>query len=297
MELNRLPIDFLQEEHVYVMRETGQVLKGITGTLIRRLFPGKYDGVPAHVLKKAADNGTRVHEDIELAETTGLAPETVEGRNFLRLKAERGWKHLACEYLVSDMEHYATKIDEVFENEDGTVDIVDFKTTWKLYKDSVSWQLSVCARFFEQNNPGIKVRNLYAVWLKNEVAEVVQVPRQADEDIEALIKADLEDVPYEVRAIVPSYVAENEMKLMMLARKIRDYQEQYDALKAEIMAQMVENNEKSIDTGSVLITVVPESKKTSFDQRKFKEEQEEMYGKYLKETVTKASLKVTLRDS
>ena len=140
--LNDIPVLFNQEGHTYLNTETGKYLKGITSTLVHRVNPDKYAGIPDHILRAAADRGSKVHEEIELVETIGVAPTSQEGRNYLRLKEENGLSFLQSEYTVSDLENYATNIDAIYEAEENVVDIADYKTTSKFDRESVSWQLS-----------------------------------------------------------------------------------------------------------------------------------------------------------
>ena len=293
--LNQIPVLFNQEEHTYTHALTGKMLKGITSTLIHRLFPNKYSGIPQAILTRAADRGTTIHEEIELAETIGIEPTTEEGRNYLKLKEEHGLRFLESEYTVSDLEHYATNIDAIYDVEDNVVDIADFKTTSRFDKESVSWQLSVCAYFLEQNNPHIKVRNLFGIWLRGDIAQLVPVDRRSDEEVEALIKADVNDAEFEYSPAFPDYIRENETALYVLGKRIKELTEEYDRIKAEMLEKMLENKDKSFDTGNMLITVIAPSVRTSFDSKRFTAEHEELAKEYTKTTTTKESLKLTLR--
>ena len=96
-QLKQIPVLFNQEEHTYTNTETGEMLKGITSTLIHRLFPDKYSGIPQAVLARAAERGTAIHEEIELVETIGIAPSTEEGRHYLKLKEEHDLNFLESE--------------------------------------------------------------------------------------------------------------------------------------------------------------------------------------------------------
>jgi hypothetical protein len=292
-QLNFIPVAFDQEAHTYTNTDTGEMYKGITSTLLRRLFPNKYDGIPEAILKKAAERGTLVHEDIELVDSLGVDPSTEEGKNYLKLKRKHNLNYLTGEWTVSDMQHYATNIDCIYEVEENVVDIADFKTTSKFDKESVAWQLSICATFLEMNNPHIKVRNLYGIWLRGDIAELIEVERVADVDL--LIQADLADEPFEYKSFFPDYIVQNETTLYTLGKKIKELTEQYEACKAEVLGKMAENGEKSFDTGAVLITYVAPSKRESFDSKAFKADNAELYGKYIKTSETKESLKITLR--
>lgn len=293
--LAKIPVLFNQERHTYLNTLTGKTLQGITGTLINRVFPDKYKDIPPHILQRAAERGTMVHEDIELHETLGVDPFTEEGRHYVKLKAENGLKFLASEHTVSDLEHYATNIDAVYEVEENIVDLGDFKTTCKLDKESLSWQLSVCAHFLELNNPHIKVRRLFGIWLRGDIARLIEVGRHSDAEVKALIEADRKDTAFDWFPAFPDYITENEAALCHLGKRIKELTEEYEAVKSEILTKMIENNDKSFDTGNVLITVVAPSERETFDSKKFKADHADLYGQYTRKSKTKESLKLTLR--
>ena len=293
--LNSIPVLFNQEEHTYLNTRTGKYLRGITSTLVHRVNPNKYAGIPDHILKAAAERGSKVHEEIELAETIGIEPSSQEGRNYLKLKEGYKLDFLQSEYTVSDLEHYATNIDAIYEVEENVVDIADYKTTSKFDKESVSWQLSICAHFLEMNNPHVKVRRLLGIWLRDDIADLIVVERKPDSEIEALIEADLNDTAFDYSPAFPDYITENEASLYALGKRIKELTEEYDAIKAEVLEKMIEHNDKSFDTGDLLITVVAPTVRETFDSKRFKAEHADLYAGYLKQSTTKESLKLTLR--
>lgn len=296
IELKKIPVHFDQEAHTYTNTETGEMYKGITGTLIRRVFPDKYKDVPESILKKAAERGSFVHEEIELAETIGIEPTTQEAQNYLRLKAENGLKLVASEWTVSDMEHYATNLDGVYEGEGkNVVDIADYKTTYKLDKESLSWQLSIGAFFLEANNPGVKVGRLMGIWLRDEIAEVVVVERKEDKEVMRLIQADQAGEDFVVEEPFPEYFREREALLESLMRRINEMTNEVDSIKGELLEMMAAKGDKKFDTGGMLVTYVAPSKSSRFDSTRFKKEHSDLYALYQKESETKATLKITLR--
>lgn len=292
--LKTIPVVFNQENHTYTNIETGEMLKGITSTLVRRTNPNKYTGIPEAVLKAAAERGSAIHEEIELAETIGITPTTKEGANYLKLKDELSLYFLQSEYTVSDLKHYATNIDAIYEVEENVVDIADFKTTYKFDKDSTSWQLSICAYLLELNNPHVKVRRLLGIWLRDEKAEVIELERKTSEEIERLMQDDLEDKEVE-QAEIPYMIVEKTTRLKELDAQIKLLTQEQDEIKAELLKQMVTDKAKSYDTGDVLVTYIAPSSRESFDSKKFKTEHPDIYQKYLKESKTKESLKITIR--
>lgn len=296
IELKKIPVHFDQEAHTYTNTETGEMYKGITSTLLKRVFPDKYKDVPKEILRKAAERGSFVHEEIELAETIGIEPTTQEAQNYLRLKEEHGLKLVASEWTVSDMEHYATNLDGVYEGEgENVVDLADYKTTYKLDKESLSWQLSIGAFFLEANNPKVKVGRLMGIWLRDEIAEVVVVERKEDKEIMRLIQADQAGEDFVVEEPFPEYFREREALLESLMRRINEMTNECDAIKGELLEMMAAKGDKKFDTGGMLVTYVAPSKSSRFDSTRFKKEHSDLYALYQKESETKASLKITLR--
>ena len=294
-QLKSIPVAFDEERHLYTDTRNGKQLLGITSTLLHRLFPDKYRDIPAHILAQAADRGSVIHEDIELAETLGTKPSTEEGKNYLKLKAENDMKFLAAEHLVSDLTRYASNIDLIFDVEENVVDIADIKTTSKFDRESTAWQLSIYAYFLELNNPEVKVRNLYGLWLRKDIAERISLRRHTVEEVQDLIQADTENREYNYSPAFPEYIVNNEQTLYSLAKKIKDLTEEYEALKAKVMESMSKNKDKSFDLGNMVITLSPSSSRAAFDSKLFKQEHEDLYAQYTKKAPTKETLRITLR--
>lgn len=294
-KLNQVPVRFDQESHTYTDERTCKQLNGITGTLIHRVFPDKYKDIPQSILANAAARGSNVHEDIELAEELGVVPTTEEGKNYLKLKEKYGIKFLESEYTVSDLEHYASQIDIIFDVEENIVDLADIKTTSKFDRESVSWQLSVYAFFFELNNPHVKVRNLYGVWLRGDISELIQVDRHTETEVKALIEADQKDIPFEYNPAFPDFITENEESLIALGKTIKRLQEEFDSIKSSLFEKMQESGEGSIDTGKVLYTITKASTRSTFNSKAFKKDHADMYEQYISTTEIGENIKITIR--
>ncbi len=119
--------------------------------------------------------------------------------------------------------------------------------------------------------------------------------RHSDAEVKALIEADQKDTAFDYLPAFPDYITENETALYHIGKRIKELTEEYEAVKSEVLAKMIENNDKSFDTGNVLITVIAPSQRETFDSKKFKAEHADIYGQYVKTAKTKESLKLTLR--
>ena len=298
-KLNKVPIYFDPGTHTYTNQNTEQQMMGITSTLLKKLFPSKYDGVPKDVLAKAAEKGSKVHADIELYEKLGVTPVTQEGRAYADITRKNGMIMLESEYLVTDFQNYASSIDVIYEVQENVVDLADVKTTYKLDKDSISWQLSIYAYMMSLCNPHVKVRKLLGIWLRADKAEIIEVKRHTDEEVIRLIESvnsDTEDDLPATEEELPDYIQDNIDKLYNIVRKRKELQEEEQALKADILEKMNRDNIKSVDAIRILFTVVKEKIKHRFDEKRFKEEHADLFDQYQKEIKEKETLKITLRN-
>ena len=246
-------------------------------------------------MQESAEWGSFIHEQIELADSLGVTPEITEVQNYLKLKEENGMKILANEYTVSDMENYATNIDGVYDVEENVVDIADYKTTAKFDKESVSWQLSICAYFLEKVNPKVKVRKLFGIWLRGDIARLIEVQRKPVELVKELLHADINDMPFTWASEIPDYVSIEEESIIALSQRKAEIDEELEKIKADLMQRMAADGKKSIDTGKVLITLKAASTQKRFDSKQLMADNEDLYNKYLKETNVKESLTLKVR--
>ena len=298
---------FLEECHSYFL--DGKELKGITGMIERQLFPNKYDNVPKSVLDKAAELGTAIHKGCQMYDEimidNGL-PQVAVYKKLLEKDFPTG-KVIANEYIVTDGEYFASPIDKVIQVTENMVAIVDVKSTYELDKEYVSWQTSIYKYLFEKQNPGIKVGGLLCLWLpKNEnqlsKAGFFFVDDKGSEAVVALMEAEKKGEKY-VPVVTPKkeqhvILAENAINEMLEAERLMGhYKDIYEKYKQEALDAMLKYGVKSFDSEKVKMTLVPGGKSMRFDSTRFKKEQPDLYAQYLKESETKDSLRLTVRDN
>lgn len=80
-------------------------------------------------------------------------------------------------------------------------------------------------------------------------------------------------------------------------RKKKLIEEKEKEFKDELLKAMEEHNIKSWEAPdkSLQITYVPENLRMTFDSTKFKQEHQDMYFEYQKESITKPSIRMTIR--
>lgn len=298
MKLVKSQVIFNQEAHTYMLN--GVQLQGITGMLERQLFPRKYESVPEFILNRAAEKGSFVHEVCEMIDELGIIHESTEAQNYIAMKAEHELIHEASEYLVSDNEHFASCIDKVFRDGEDTFSLADIKTTYKLDTEYVRWQLSVYAYLFEKQNEGAKVNKLYAIWLRDEKSELVEVTRIPSDVIVNLLAAEISGLqfnnPFPVQTNnLPTEIQEMEAAIIEIAKMEAYWKEQEKMLMDGIMQQMVKSGEYSWKGENISFTRKKDSIRKTFDKDAFERDYPGVYEKYLTDTPVSGSITLKIK--
>ena len=203
--------------------------------------------------------------------------------------------YVASEYLVTDGENFASAIDGVFADDEGNIYLVDYKTTATLHYDNVSLQLSIYAKWFEEQNPDLKVKEIVCMWFKNGQSKFQPLPRVADYQIDDLINAYLaDDAEYQYKVEVPEQFSAVEQEYRLITARMDALKIKQDDLKEKIMKMMEDNKQKSIKTQFGSYSYVAATTKQTFDTKLFKDTEPDHYEHYLKETTTKPSLRIKL---
>lgn len=297
--LNEPKVTFNEESHQYFLGK--KELKGVTGTLIKKAFPDTYKNIPESVLMKAAERGGLIHNTFETfcsifdADIKKYPNPTEELQAFSDMLVSYGLHYVASEYLVTDGENFASAIDGVFADNDNNIYLVDYKTTATLHYDNVSLQLSIYAKWFEEQNPDLKVKEIVCMWFKNGQSKFQPLPRVSDEQIDELIYAYLtNDADYQYKVEVPEQFSALEQEYRLITARIDAMKIVQDGLKEKIMKMMEDNKQKSIKTNIASYSYVAATTKKTFDTKLFKDTEPEHYEFYLKDTTTKPSIRIKL---
>lgn len=299
ISLNVPKVTFIEETHQYFIGK--KELKGVTGTLIKKAFPDTYKNIPEAVLMKAAERGSLIHNTFETfcsifdADIKQYPNPTEELQAFHSMLVAYDLHYVASEYLVTDGENFASAIDGVFSDNEGNIYLVDYKTTATLHYDNVSLQLSIYAKWFEEQNPDLKVKEIVCMWFKNGQSKFQPLPRVSDEQIDELINAYLaDDAEYQYKVEVPEQFSALEQEFRLITARVDALKIKQDELKEKIMKMMEDNKLKSVKTQFASYSYVAATTKKTFDTKLFKDTEPDHYECYLKETTTKPSIRIKL---
>lgn len=256
MELQNNPkIFFSPEAHIYLMDD--KELIGVTSLMKKHGLSPDYSDIPDAVLRKAADEGTRLHkiiEDYDNGETILTSEFLDEYREICR---NNGLVFACNELLVSDEETVASMIDGVYKgSKPDTFILVDYKSTQKIHWRSISWQLSIYKVLFERQFPGAKVESVKVLHLdqkRDKVLGLYSVDEIPEAEVDALLLAEKEGRIYVDENDIPSaylvlqeqelatYVA-NATKIAELKAVIKELEKAMKAQDEKVRIYMEDNN-------------------------------------------------------
>lgn len=296
MKLIKSQVVFNPDEHTYMLGD--KALSGITSVIGRQLFPDKYRDVPEDVLRKAAERGTMIHSICELVDDMGITHDSDEAQGYKELKDDWGLRYECSEYLVSDNEHYASCIDKVYRENETDFTLGDIKTTYVLDKESVRWQLSIYAYFFELQNPGCNAVRLIGIWLRGKNHEIVEVERIPSEVVMNLLKCDSEGRqfvnPYSISPVtLPDEYRKMERTIQEIVSQAKYWSDKKKEITDGVMMAMVEAGEYSWKGDIISFTRKKDTIRKDFDKKAFEKDYPDLYKKYLKEIPVAGS--VTLK--
>ena len=286
--------------HSYLTND-GEFLMGVTSLMRKHGLSPDYSSIPEEVLQRAAERGSKVHKDIELYCKGQAVEQTAEIKAFKKLNIPA----IANEYLISDNEMIASSIDIVADSsQDGYVDLIDIKTTSTLHNEPLSWQLSIYAYFFEQQNPTLKVNKLYGLHIRGSKAKMVEISRKPDSEIERLMQAERDGVIFSPSKIEISRSVESaltELKdasafVASLKAQLKAAEDVEKTLKLYLLEQMEKDALKSLENDQVKIIYVAPSERESIDKDKLREKYPSIYEEYRKVSPVAANLRIKIKE-
>ena len=286
----------LTEEHRYFLE--GKELQGITGMIHKHIFPDMYASVPQAVLERAAERGKMVHGQIELHDMGfELAEMSPELENYKRVKSENNLTTVANEYIVTDGKHFASGIDLVLTDGKDNIILADVKTTSLLNKDYVRWQLSVYAYLFELQNKKQKVGHLFALWLKGDKYEFVELERIDKEIVKNLLSAEAEGSMFvnplaKTDDDVPAAIKDAELAVYTLIAKLKELEAQKKELSQGLLKLMQEHDVKTYKGNHITLSRKAASTREDIDKTKLKADFPEAYNACMKITIINESLTI-----
>ena len=89
--------------------------------------------------------------------------------------------------------------------------------------------------------------------------------------------------------------AEIEKKIVATEKKIKKLKEQQEAMKAALLEAMEAKNLIKIETDKMVISYVAPTDRESFDSKKFRSDNPDLYDEYVKISPVKSSIRIKVK--
>jgi len=304
MELNRnTRVFFEPTSHSYLL-DGDTLLMGVTELMKKHNLSADYSAIPEAVLKKAAEEGTAIHLEIEKYDDgeAVFASELID--EYKKICAANGLKSVASEYLISDYEVIASAIDKVYEGPRKGAVLVDIKSTLELHRRPLEWQLGIYKVYFERLNPGVPVEGCYCLWIdkkKRTIKGFVPIEPVSEAEVVALIEAEKRGEIYIDENAKPDaslVLKSNELasyvggynKVAELKARIKQIEDAMKDADAKLLAYMEKNNLDEMAAPGGVIKRKAAYTQTRVDSAKLKEQFPAVWQKVAKETQVKGSI-------
>lgn len=298
-------VTFKEDEHEYWLGD--KQLFGITSAIQHQVAKSEYDNCPEYLIKKAGQYGSDVHKSIQRLINDFEHDGTVETEDFRELTMDMSIE--ACEYNVSDLEHWASNIDVITRVSDNEFNLFDIKTysNAKLTKTQLlkaKFQLSIYAMLFEGQNKGAKVRNLGIIHIccktkkdgtENHISEILPIDRIPNDVCQNLLDCELQGMQFQNPYDIPKDVASKVNRIKKLIQTKKECEEELNAIKKDVLETMLFLDVKSWKGENITFSRIEETQRSSFDLVAFKKAYPDLpYDSYVKTSKVAGSLKIAV---
>lgn len=186
-EIKGYTIEYIDSIHCYICN--GIILPSVT-TILGIKFGNKYKDVDEAVLKRAAQNGTEVHNAIERYCKEGIESDLQEVKNFKFLKKQYNFEVLDNEVPIlifkDDVPVAVGRLDLVLSDGEN-IGLGDIKRTSTLDKEYLAYQLNFYRIGYKQSY-GKDISFLKGIHLRENTRKYVNIPINEEMALELLNK-------------------------------------------------------------------------------------------------------------
>lgn len=285
-------IFFDEDSHSYLLDDS-KILIGVTSLMKKYGLSADYSGIPEATLRKAAEEGTAIHKEIEDYDN-GLSVLNTELIDQYR---NLGLKHIASEYIVSDNDIVASAIDGVYEGGGpDSVILIDYKTTAKVHTRALEWQLGIYRALFERQNPGLEVEECFCLHIdkkKRTILGLIPITPVSYDLVDELLDAqrngkEFSD-PVQMHSVesaltedeIASYV-KGQDDIARLKKEIKSVEALIKEYDQRLLLYMQENGLEEMSTGNGVVKIKKGYERKTIDTAKLGKDYPQLLAKYEK---------------
>lgn len=286
-------ITFDEKKHAYT-DEKGNQIPSVT-QILGKVYGTGLENAPSYFVERAAEKGTAIHKEIETYIQTGEEGKTPEFKVWHEMfcchtDARSGWE---SEKIILGNTQYGSFA--------GTVDLLayGFLYDWKTCKTANrrqidKWQKQLSFYAYALRQMGQMVNEPLKIVHLTDKCEVIKVDYLGDDFVEETMRlyyADEKPVEQELQTVSQKDLALLEDTLF----QIESLEKVADSIRAKIKEEMERRGILDLQIGKVKMTYVAGTIRQTFDSKAFKQDDPDLYAIYLKDTVVKPSVRITIK--
>ena len=290
-------ITFDEEKHQYTNARTGEVLPSVT-QIINAVYGSGLEQAPSKFVERAAEKGSKIHAEIDTYLTKGTIGETPEFKTWLNWSGFSK-KNIYCAYLAE----YIVSTDTKYGSFAGTVDFFanGFVYDWKTSKTATrkqleKWQMQLSMYCYALRQMGNIVNEPLKVVHITDKVEVINVEYLGDEWVENTVKMYYEGQKVENKPETSLQTVDEKTLAHFgnVLKQIAELEKSIEPIREQIKAEMEKRKILALKAGNVSVTYVAPTKRETFDTKRFKAENVDLYKQYTKTSEVKSSIRIKL---
>ena len=292
-------IMFDEVAHTYTYTVTGNIIPSVT-QIISAVYGSGLEQAPSQFVERAAEKGTVIHKEIDTYLTKGTQGETPEFQTWYNWSNFR-WQNVYCAYLAEHIVSTDTKYGSFA----GTVDFFanGFVYDWKTSKTATrkqleKWQMQLSMYCYALRKIGNIVNEPLKVVHITDKVEVINVDYLGDEWVENTVKMYYEGQKVEQKPEMSLQTVDEQTLTHFgnVLKQIAELEKSIEPIREQIKAEMEKRKILALKAGNVSVTYVSPTTRETFDTKRFKAENVDLYKQYTKTSEVKSSIRIKLGD-
>lgn len=289
-------IVFDEVAHTYTEQRTGAVLPSVT-QIIGKVYGTGLENAPSHFVERAAEKGTIIHEEIDAylrKGKLGTTPEFAKWHDWFT-KYENPYDKYESEWIVYAKTPYGSFA--------GKIDfLIRFVTDWKTSKTATrqqvkKWQMQMSMYVYAARKMGkIVDEPMKIVHITENGVEVINVEYLGDEWVENTVKMYYEGQKVEQKPETSLQTVDEQTLTHFgnVLKQIAALEKSIEPIREQIKAEMEKRKILALKVGNVSVTYVCPTTRETFDTKRFKAENVDLYKQYTKTSEVKSSIRIKL---
>jgi len=289
-------IVFDEVAHTYTDQRTGAVLPSVT-QIIGKVYGTGLENAPSRFVERAAEKGTIIHEEIDdylRKGKLGTTSEFVKWHDWFT-KYGNPYDKYESELIVYAKTPYgsfAGKIDFLIRF------VIDWKTSKTATRQQVKkWQMQMSMYVYAARKMGkIVDEPMKIVHITKNGVEVINVDYLGDEWVENTVKMYYEGQKVENKTETSLQTVDEQTLANFgnVLKQIAELEKSIEPIREQIKSEMEKRKILALKAGNVSVTYVCATTRETFDTKRFKAENSDLYKQYTKTSEVKSSIRIKL---